>query len=116
MPYPKPPSCSFCGSSQQQVKHLIAGTHVYICDRCVRSAHTVIAGRGETASTPITTIQQIGHADQAQCSFCGKQRHKVAGMAAVVLRRPGPERLAICHECLELCDEIISEHLDEPRS
>ena len=27
--------CSFCGKSQKQVKKLIAGPGVYICDRCV---------------------------------------------------------------------------------
>ena len=27
--------CSFCGKSQRQVKKLIAGPGVYICDECV---------------------------------------------------------------------------------
>ena len=27
--------CSFCGKSQKQVKKLIAGPGVYICDECV---------------------------------------------------------------------------------
>jgi RNA polymerase sigma-54 factor len=28
-------SCSFCGSSQKEVRRLIAGPNVYICDQCV---------------------------------------------------------------------------------
>ena len=28
-------SCSFCGKSQKQVKKLIAGPGVYICDECI---------------------------------------------------------------------------------
>ncbi|MET1156438.1 ClpX C4-type zinc finger protein, partial [Arthrobacter sp.] len=28
-------TCSFCGKSQKQVKKLIAGGGVYICDECV---------------------------------------------------------------------------------
>ena len=27
--------CSFCGKSQKQVRQLIAGAGVYICDECV---------------------------------------------------------------------------------
>ena len=27
--------CSFCGKSQQQVRKLIAGGGVYICDECI---------------------------------------------------------------------------------
>lgn len=28
-------SCSFCGKKQDDVKHLVAGVNVYICDKCV---------------------------------------------------------------------------------
>jgi ATP-dependent protease Clp ATPase subunit len=101
------PSCSFCGSSQQQVEHLIAGPHVYICDRCVGRAHLVIAGQSYTASTPIARMRQVSPEDQAaECSFCGKHRHKVAAMAAAA---PG-DQLTVCDECLELCDELISDN------
>jgi ATP-dependent protease Clp ATPase subunit len=104
-------ACSFCGSGQRQVGHLIAGPHVYICDRCVIRAHAVIAGQGQTASTHLATIHQVGDAyEAAQCSFCGKRRYQVAGMAAAA---PG-DNLAVCEECLDLCDEIISEELGEP--
>ena len=27
--------CSFCGKSQEEVKKLIAGPSVYICDECI---------------------------------------------------------------------------------
>ncbi|MBI4389435.1 MAG: hypothetical protein HY580_04585, partial [Nitrospinae bacterium] len=27
--------CSFCGKSQEEVKKLIAGPTVYICDECI---------------------------------------------------------------------------------
>ena len=30
--------CSFCGKSQHEVKKLIAGPTVFICDECVSSA------------------------------------------------------------------------------
>jgi ClpX C4-type zinc finger len=36
-------SCSFCGKSQRQVKKLVAGPGVYICDECVEMMVEVIA-------------------------------------------------------------------------
>lgn len=34
--------CSFCGKSQKQVKKLIAGPHVYICDECIELCNEII--------------------------------------------------------------------------
>ena len=36
-------SCSFCGKSQNQVKRLIAGPNVYICDECVVLCQEIIS-------------------------------------------------------------------------
>jgi ATP-dependent Clp protease ATP-binding subunit ClpX len=44
-------SCSFCGKSQKEVKKLIAGPTVYICDECIELCNDIIAeeyGREET--------------------------------------------------------------------
>jgi ATP-dependent Clp protease ATP-binding subunit ClpX len=46
-------SCSFCGKSQREVKKLIAGPTVYICDECIELCNDIIAeeyGREEAAS------------------------------------------------------------------
>ena len=40
--------CSFCGKSQHQVKKLIAGPSVFVCDECVELCNDII--RSETAS------------------------------------------------------------------
>jgi ATP-dependent protease Clp ATPase subunit len=96
-------SCSFCGKSQKQVKVLIGAPPAYICDGCVSRAHTVIAEPGRTASTPIAAIQVVSdEAGAQQCSFCGKRRPQVAAMASAADTR-------VCSECLELCDDIVSE-------
>jgi ATP-dependent protease Clp ATPase subunit len=96
-------SCSFCGKNQKQVKKLIAGADAYICDGCVSRAYAVIAEPGRTVPTPIATVQMVSdEAGAEQCSFCGKRRDRVAAMASADDRR-------ICGECLELCDEILSE-------
>ncbi|MEZ4465742.1 MAG: ATP-dependent Clp protease ATP-binding subunit ClpX [bacterium] len=36
-------SCSFCGKSQKEVKKLIAGPSVYICDECIALCNDIIA-------------------------------------------------------------------------
>lgn len=96
-------SCSFCGKHQKQVKKLIAGPDAYICDHCISRAHTVLATVGKTASTPTATIRRVREEGRDEwCSFCAKSHHQVEAMAAA-----GDAR--ICNECLDLCDEIISE-------
>ena len=34
--------CSFCGKSQKEVRKLIAGPSVYICDECVELCNEII--------------------------------------------------------------------------
>jgi ATP-dependent Clp protease ATP-binding subunit ClpX len=44
--------CSFCGRYQDQVKKLIAGPSVYICDRCVDICKEVLEAEQQT-NTPM---------------------------------------------------------------
>jgi len=37
-----PLKCSFCGKGQKQVKKLIAGPGVYICDECIELCNEII--------------------------------------------------------------------------
>jgi len=49
-------SCSFCGKSQREVKKLIAGPTVYICDECIELCNDIIAEEyGEEDGTPQTS-------------------------------------------------------------
>jgi ATP-dependent Clp protease ATP-binding subunit ClpX len=41
-------SCSFCGKSQKEVRKLIAGPTVYICDECISLCNDIIAEELET--------------------------------------------------------------------
>ena len=34
--------CSFCGKSQEEVKKLIAGPSVYICDECIELCNEIM--------------------------------------------------------------------------
>jgi hypothetical protein len=49
---PPPLTCSFCGKTQQQVKQLIAGPSVYICDECVAMCNDIVVDRTEAAREP----------------------------------------------------------------
>ena len=49
-------SCSFCGKSQKEVKKLIAGPSVYICDECIALCNDIIAEeveKGEGGGSPV---------------------------------------------------------------
>jgi len=57
-------SCSFCGKSQKEVKKLIAGPTVYICDECIGLCNDIIAEEVEkeepyAGSAPIPKPTEI---------------------------------------------------------
>jgi ATP-dependent Clp protease ATP-binding subunit ClpX len=45
--------CSFCGKSQKQVKKLIAGPGVYICDECIELCNEIIEEELGEATLPV---------------------------------------------------------------
>ena len=49
--------CSFCGKSQKQVKKLIAGPGVYICDECIELCNEII--EEELADTSEVTFDEL---------------------------------------------------------
>ena len=56
--------CSFCGKSQREVKKLIAGPTVYICDECIGLCNDIIAEEvdreeSETGNAPLPTPKEI---------------------------------------------------------
>ena len=49
--------CSFCGKSQKEVKKLIAGPTVYICDECIGLCNDIIAEEYERDDTKDTKLR-----------------------------------------------------------
>jgi ATP-dependent Clp protease ATP-binding subunit ClpX len=49
--------CSFCGKSQKQVKKLIAGPGVYVCDECIELCNEIIAE--QFATTEEVTFTEL---------------------------------------------------------
>ena len=57
--------CTFCGKSQKQVRKLIAGPSVYICDECIELCNEIIEeelgnqARAQTESLDLPTPKEI---------------------------------------------------------
>src|SRR3954447_16861962 len=51
--------CSFCGKGQKEVKKLIAGPTVYICDECIGLCNDIIAEEFESEDAQNKTRQSI---------------------------------------------------------
>jgi len=95
--------CSFCGRSQREVRKLVAGPAVFICDHCIRQGNEVVAfTRSENR-----TGAPVSHGAAAACSFCRKSPPKVKLLLAALSAR-------ICDVCLGLCNDILAEELAEP--
>ena len=45
--------CSFCGKSQTEVKTLVAGPGVFICDECVQLCQAIIAKERQPATREV---------------------------------------------------------------
>ena len=50
---------------------------------------------------------RINLEDKVRCSFCGKSQDQVRKLIA------GPNGAYICDECVDICNEIIEEELEE---
>jgi ATP-dependent Clp protease ATP-binding subunit ClpX len=50
-------TCSFCGKEQGEVKKLIAGPAVYICDECIELCKDIIAEEAQLEETPLSSGQ-----------------------------------------------------------
>ncbi|SEA12840.1 ATP-dependent Clp protease ATP-binding subunit ClpX [Desulfuromusa kysingii] len=52
-------TCSFCGKSQDEVKKLIAGPTVYICDECIELCNDIIDEESKLEQTPGPNFKQL---------------------------------------------------------
>jgi hypothetical protein len=110
----RPLSCSFCGKSQDDVRKLIAGPGVYICDECISLCNDILAEEfaeefGKAASkaaTPQPTARWVTTSPFPHCILCRipQDPEKVIlipdrGPLCTVVWRPS-ERLLRAHEGL----------------
>jgi hypothetical protein len=106
-----PRPCSFCGRPRDVCAKLIAGPAVFICDRCVLRATRLAAGAAvEDQVEGSMRLEAPG--SQVQCSFCGLEGRKVRHLVASGLSVPAGkfgDLPRICHQCRDLCLEILAE-------
>ena len=91
--------CSFCGKSQHEVRKLIAGPSVFICDECVELCNDIIreeiqekSGTGVASKLPIPyEINEIldEYVIGQMTAFDGKLYFKWAAYSAGPRRHPG---------------------------
>ena len=74
--------CSFCGKSQRQVKKLIAGPGVYICDECIDLCNEIIDE--ELTGAPTFDLEKVGR-DTDRDYFMTAQEAKDYGIIDVVV-------------------------------
>jgi len=76
--------CSFCGKSQHEVRKLIAGPSVFICDECVELCNDIIQeeleDRSEQSGTKLPNPHEI-NAVLDEYVICQKQAKKVLSVA-----------------------------------
>jgi hypothetical protein len=49
--------CSFCGKARAEVRHLIAGPNVFICDDCVELCQGIVEGEQKSVEDkPVTFL------------------------------------------------------------
>src|SRR3954463_12190938 len=81
---PAPPAvlyCSFCGKTQHEVKALVAGPHVFICDECIDLCSDIIDEQllrlieGDEACARAMSTERLSH--YVEHASKGEQRNRL---------------------------------------
>ena len=91
--------CTFCRKSQKEVKRLITGPGVNICDECVGICLDIIAEDEHAPSAERPSVE-TPLSPMVACSLCRAQ----APASDCVLV---PERGVLCPGCLRAIDEAV---------
>ena len=66
--------CSFCGKSQHEVKKLIAGPSVFVCDECVDLCNDIIREELQEVISGEQAEDEVEHCDDKRRVLCERQR------------------------------------------
>jgi hypothetical protein len=101
----QPVSCSFCGKGQREVRHLIAGPNVFICDECGDRCADVLAderaGESQVKPLPLPGDNRALEA-RAHALLLAARRLADASEKAMTLPRPVAERARALAEEVEV--------------
>lgn len=106
-----PMRCSFCNKPDHEVRKLIAGPTVFICDECIEVCVTILVTdqRGDPAPEPeADRLRQLGAAafppkpvQRDACSLCGATQ-------PVLELLPIADRGQLCGECTDAIEDEIA--------
>ena len=102
---PKVGACSFCGKSQDEVRKLIAGPTVYICDECIDLCNDIIAEEVEQEAQlegPASPVALLNAPTWCRVCQLPKSAEEVVAMSEL--------GFFVCRRCLDL----IRAATDEP--
>lgn len=102
--------CSFCSKHQNDVRKLIAGPTVFICDECIQVCVDIIEqdgkldGSTDTDARAVTAVAASSYssATTLPCTLCG-----MLTPAGDLL--PIPERGSLCPGCLGEVEAALAE-------
>src|SRR5215210_8941865 len=86
--------CNGCGRLKDEVTYMIAGPHVFMCDRCVAQA-----ARQLTPRRPLTSRRPP--VDAVRCPFCRQLRSKDEATSV--------GSATVCVDCLAVMEGILAE-------
>lgn len=98
-----PVRCSFCDKDAHQVRELIAGPKVFICDECVEVAADMLRMRAEPSAELLGSVQRDGApawgggGSTVTCALCA-----MPSLAADALLIPA--KGALCRDCVNEVD------------
>ena len=92
--------CNGCGRLKDEVTYMIAGPHVYMCDRCVaQAARQLTPRRPLTPGRPLTPRRPP--VDAVRCRFCRQLRSKDEATSV--------GSATVCVDCLGVMEGILAE-------
>jgi hypothetical protein len=100
-------NCSFCGKSQDEVRKLIAGKDVYICDECIDLCNDIIAEEceREEGGTSASADDPLGPV--STCIVCRLPK----GATDLLLV---PDAGFVCCRCADMVRSVADAHLPSP--
>ena len=67
-------SCSFCGKNQSEVRKLVAGPAVHICDECVELCKNIVAQEADASESRKTQAAKAKAKESRLCGICMEPR------------------------------------------
>ena len=109
MPFSPPLRCSFCQKKQDDVRKLIAGPEVFICDECVEVCVDIMAHdarfqvpQDRSGPDPQRPAVKASAANIVACSLCGTP-------TSIKEVLPIENRGVLCGACVDAIEDAIAQ-------